>query len=211
MNDLSMILGAMGAGLEAIIGSPLVQTIAGGLIGAVAATKAVDRQISADRDAEGKSDEAAIARLKLGLRVEMEAILKMAEQSLGPAIAEWKAAGGRGGFGSVFPLQSDYFTLFAKNADQLGLVDERTAALVIQGYIDLKGSVDSFLYNNRLLEEFEQARLKLGASTNSSWVVEHIESIEEQLRRYGPPLIQNYDQAVASVSAALTHLKSDGV
>jgi len=106
MNDLSMILGAMGAGLEAIIGSPLVQTIAGGLIGAVAATKAVDRQISADRDAEGKSDEAAIARLKLGLRVEMEAILKMAEQSLGPAIAEWKAAGGRGGFGSVFPFKA---------------------------------------------------------------------------------------------------------
>lgn len=208
MNDLSMILGAIGAGLEAIIGSPLVQTITGGLIGAVAATKAVDRQISADRNAEGKSDEAAIARLKLGLRVELEAVLKMAEQSLGPAIAEWKAAGGRGGFGSVFPLQSDYFTLFAKNADQLGLVDERTAALVIQGYIDLKGSVDSFLYNNRLLEEFEQAQLKLGASTESSWVVEHIESIEEQLRRYGPPLIQNYDQAVASVSAALMRLKN---
>ncbi|WP_423177863.1 MULTISPECIES: hypothetical protein [unclassified Stenotrophomonas] len=112
------------------------------------------------------------------------------------------------GFGSVFPLQSDYFTLFAKNADQLGLVDERTATLVIQGYIDLKGSVDSFLCNNRLLEEFEQARLKLGASTDSSWVVEHIESIEDQLRRYGPPLIQNYDKAVASVGAALKSLKT---
>lgn len=208
MDDASMILGAMWAGLEAIIGSPLVQTIAGGLIGAVAATKAVDRQISADRVAEAKSDEAAIARLKLGLRVEMEAVLKMAEQSLGPEIAKWKAAGGRGGFGSVFPLQSDYFTLFAKNADKLGLVDERTATLVIQGYIDLKGSVDSFLYNNRLLEEFEQARLKLGASTDSSWVVEHIESIEDQLRRYGPPLIQNYDKAVASVGAALKSLKT---
>ncbi|HDS1595570.1 TPA: hypothetical protein QEL30_000340 [Stenotrophomonas maltophilia] len=208
MDDVSMILGAMWAGLEAIIGSPLVQTIAGGLIGAVAATKAVDRQISADRVAEAKSDEAAIARLKLGLRVEMEAVLKMAEQSLGPEIAKWKAAGGRGGFGAVFPLQSDYFTLFAKNADQLGLVDERTATLVIQGYIDLKGSVDSFLYNNRLLEEFEQARLKLGASMDSSWVVEHIESIEDQLRRYGPPLIQNYDNAVASVGAALKSLKT---
>lgn len=80
MDDVSMIFGAMWAGLEAIIGSPLVQTIAGGLIGAVAATKAVDRQISADRVAEAKSDEAAIARLKLGLRVEMEAVLKMAEQ-----------------------------------------------------------------------------------------------------------------------------------
>lgn len=88
------------------------------------------------------------------------------------------------------------------------MVDERTATLVIQGYIDLKGSVDSFLYNNRLLEEFEQARLKLGASTDSSWVVEDIESIEDQLRRYGPPLIQNYDKAVASVGAALKSLKT---
>lgn len=207
MKDTSMIIGALWAGLTAITASPLAQTIAGGLIGAYAAGRAVDRQISADRSAEKESDDAAIARLKLGLRVEMEAVMKMTEQSVGPAITEWRASGGSGMFASVFPVQSDYFTLFGKNADQLGLVDEQTATIVIQAYIDLKGAVDSFLYNNRLLEELEQARLKMGNAIQGTWVKEHMDSVNKQLQVYGPLLIANYDQALVSVSSACKHLK----
>lgn len=110
-------------------------------------------------------------------------------------------------FASVFPVQSDYFTLFGKNADQLGLVDEQTATIVIQAYIDLKGAVDSFLYNNRLLEELEQARLKMGNAIQGTWVKEHMDSVNKQLQVYGPLLIANYDQALVSVSSACKHLK----
>lgn len=125
MDEVSLMLGGMRASADALIGSPIVQTVIGGLIGAYAAGKAVDRQIEAGRASEEKSDAAAIARLKLGLRVELEAVLKMTSQSLGPAVAEWKAEGARGVFSAVFPIESDYFTLFAKNADQLGQVEER--------------------------------------------------------------------------------------
>ncbi|PTA72763.1 hypothetical protein C9412_04740 [Stenotrophomonas sp. Nf1] len=209
MDDVYLMLRGLGEGVGALIASPLVQTIIGGVIGAYAATKAVDRQVSADREAEEKSDLAAIARLILGLRVEMEAVLKMTQQSLGPAITVWKLAGGKGVFQAAFPARSDYFTLFAKNADKLGLVDEETATLITQAYIDLKGSLDSFLYNNRLLEQHQQARLNMGSSIQNSWVKEHLESVNRQLECYGPLLIQNYDQAVESVNLALKHLKAN--
>ncbi|NED67772.1 hypothetical protein G3I15_43245 [Streptomyces sp. SID10244] len=209
MDEAYSILGGLGEVGGALIASPLVQTIIGGLIGAYAAAKAVDRQISADRKSEEKSDADAIARLKLGLRVEMEAVLKTMDQSLGPAIGEWRAAGGQGVFNAVFPVQSDYFTLFAKNADKLGLVDERAATLIIRAYVELKGSLDSFLYNNRLLEQHQQARLELGAPIQNSRAREHLESINGQLKIYGPLLIQNYDEAVNSAGAALEHLKAN--
>lgn len=209
MDEVFMMLGGVGAGLEALIGSPIVQTAIGGLIGAYAASKAVDRQIAAGRDAELRSDTAAIARLKLGLRVELEAVLTMTSQSLGPPVAKWKAEGGCGTFPAIFPIESDYFTLFAKNADQLGQVEERAAAAVIHAYIELKGMVDSFRYNNRLLEESEQARIKMGAPGDNSWVRKHLDSIGLQLNNYGPALIKNYDQALASADLALKELRGE--
>ncbi|MCW2065485.1 UNVERIFIED_ORG: hypothetical protein M2420_000823 [Stenotrophomonas maltophilia] len=209
MDEVSLVFGGMRASADALIGSPIVQTVIGGLIGAYAAGKAVDRQIEASRASEEKSDAAAIARLKLGLRVELEAVLKMTSQSLGPVIAEWKAEGARGVFPSVFPIESDYFTLFAKNADKLGQVEERAAAAVIHAYIELKGMVDSFRYNNRLLEESEQARLKMGAPGDNSWIKKHLVSIDHQLSNYGPSLIKNYDLALASVDLALKELANE--
>ncbi|MCI1102432.1 hypothetical protein MOQ29_05220 [Stenotrophomonas maltophilia] len=208
MGDVYLMFDTLGKGAGAFIASPFVQTVIGGVIGAYAAAKAVDRQISADRESEEISDAAAIARLRLGLRVELEAVLKMTQQSLGPAIEEWKMAGGQGVFQAVFPVRSDYFTLFARNADKLGLVDEETATLIIQAYIELKGSLDSFIYNNQLLEQHQQARLRMGTSLQNPGAKEHLESVNHQLEHYGPLLIQNYDQAVESVGVALKHLKA---
>lgn len=210
MDDFSLVLGGMLAGVDAILASPLVQTAVGGLVGAYAAGRAVDRQIGADREAGEKADAATIARLKLGLRVELEAIINMTSDSVGPALQERKMRGQQGSIEFIFPIESDYFTLFARNAASLGQVDRDTAAAVIEAYISLKSMVDSFRYNNQLLHEFQETQLRVGSSGNAKWAKERHEEVQTQLRAYGPLLVRSYDRMTLLVGRALDALGAPG-
>ncbi len=208
MEDLSLIIGGLKAGLDTIIASPLAQTALGGVIGVYSAGKAVDRQIRADREAGEKADAATISRLKLGLRVELEAVVRMTKESIGAAFDERHLQGDDGTVAFVFPIESDYFTLFSRNAGSLGQVDVDTAEAVIEAYVALKSMVDSFRYNNGLLGEHQMAQLRVGDSGNAEWALEHLTRIKTQLMGYGPLLVRTYEQTLVSVEVALKALRA---
>lgn len=192
-------LKAVWATIGVILASALTQTLLGGLISAWAASRAVDRQMVADRGVrEGEAKEQLMS-LASAIRLELETIKNTHQDGVGAELEECRKSGAY--FDSYYPIYSDYFTLFTGSAGAIGRAPAHVAQSVVQAYIHLKALVDTFRFNNAMLDRVEDFVLRGVPETD-----ERLVDLVEQLIAYTPKIIESHDRAMISVNTALEAL-----
>ncbi|WP_448122948.1 hypothetical protein [Stenotrophomonas riyadhensis] len=187
--------------LCALLATAFVQTLLGGLISAWAASRAVDRQLLAAKESREDGDKAQLESLESAIKLELETIRELHLGGVGEELQKCRDSGGR--FDSYYPIFSDYFTLFAGNAGAIGRAQPNVARSVVQAYVHLKALVDTFRFNNALLDRAEDLALRGVPDLDKRMV-----DIVGQLDEYGPKLIASHDRAMKSVEGALDTLSS---
>ncbi|MGY5940657.1 hypothetical protein [Stenotrophomonas forensis] len=185
-----------------ILASALTQTLLGGLISAWAASRTVDRQMSADREIREDEAKDQLKSLASAIKLELETIRGIHQDGVGAELEECRESGAY--FDSYYPIYSDYFTLFTGNAGAIGRAPAHVAQAVVQAYIHLKALVDTFRFNNAMLDRVEDFLLRGVPETD-----ERLVDLVEQLGSYTPKIIESHDRAMSSVNKALDAL--DGV
>ncbi|QGL63655.1 hypothetical protein FEO87_10575 [Stenotrophomonas maltophilia] len=178
----------------------IVGAVIGGLISANAAVKAVDRQLAADRDRRDSDERAHLKSLGSAIKLELQTIREIHLAGVAAELAECRKSGTF--FDSYYPIYSDYFTLFTGNSAAIGRAPPHVAQGIVKAYIELKALVDTFRFNNAMLDRVEDLVLRGVPETD-----ERLIEIKDQLNEYGSKLVTSHDQAMRSVEDAITALE----
>jgi hypothetical protein len=178
----------------------IVGAVIGGLISAYAAVKAVDRQLAADRDRRDQDERAHLKSLGAAIKLELQTIREIHLAGVGTELAECRESGTF--FDSYYPIYSDYFTLFTGNSAEIGRASPHVAESIVKAYIHLKALVDTFRFNNAMLDRVEDLALRGVPETD-----ERLVELMNQLNGYGSKLIASHDRAMRSVDDAIAALE----
>lgn len=99
-------------------------------------------------------------------------------------------------FNWYYPADQRYFVIFEENASAIGRIpDDRERELIVKAYTQAKGLLDSYLFNNKLVEKYAYV-IGLGVfvlGPNGS----HVQKmIEDQMRGYTPLLKQLHTETM---------------
>ncbi|RTQ90501.1 MULTISPECIES: hypothetical protein [Stenotrophomonas] len=176
-----------------------VQTLAGGLISALAASRAVDRQLRAEQKAREDADAQQIANLKSAVRMELKSVRDQHILAVGHIMSPPDAA--RSAILAHYPISSEYFALYSANAGSIGRVSPEAAEAVVVAYVQLRALIDGFKLNNALVDRCERLALE-GVQEFDNRMVK----LRKQLAEYGPKLHDAHNLAMNSVELALRKL-----
>lgn len=178
----------------------IIGAILGGSISAWAAIRVVNRQLAADRDRRADDERAHLKSLGAAVKLELETVQKIHLDGVGAELEECRSTNNF--FGSYYPIYSDYFTLFEGNSDAIGRTPPHIAQRIVQAYIHLKALVDTFRFNNAMLDRVEEFALR-NVPESDGRVIDLI----GQLKEYGPKLLASHDRAMKSVEDAIAALE----
>lgn len=110
-----------------------------------------------------------------------------------------EAVRGKEALGLHFPISSSYFLVYDSNCASLGRI--RSSVLrrsVVETYTYLKALADTFCYNNRLLQEFEDLRRQQSDNPESEILQRLIGEKELELRDYGEGIWAVHQEAMVA-------------
>lgn len=106
-----------------------------------------------------------------------------------------------------YPLDTDFFTVYNSNANLLGRIPDRALSKqIIKAYTMSKGMVDSFRYNNHLVQKYEDA-IKLSLESNHPTHKQLSDAVIRQLSEYAKKLIRFHYKSKTETYTLLEELK----
>jgi hypothetical protein len=175
--------------------SALIGAFLGGVLAGLFALLAVEKQEKVSRKLVADEDEAMITATVRAMMAELDVIYERYQATVGgllEKLEEGKA------FIYFFPVFSDFFTIYNTNAHVIGRI--RSAELrskFVKTYVLSKGLVDSFVLNNKMLEEFATADAVARANGNAAQK-DTAHAALMSLEMYGGQLKQMHFLAVES-------------
>src|SRR5260370_39685206 len=111
-------------------------------------------------------------------------------------------------FMTIFPVDFDYFAIFNSNAFLIGRVDNvELRRLIVQTYTHAKGLVDSYRFNNSMLEKHAQTLALAQAGIQPS--VAQARAELETLTRYADLLRSSHVRVSGLVDRILPALQAE--
>lgn len=124
---------------------------------------------------------------------------------------EWEKFVGEEPFETFYPLTQDYFTVYKRNAALIGQIpDDELRTGIVRAYLAAMGLIDSHLLNNRLLDDYAEAKRRYRNNMNPQNKT-LLEEAYDELKGYGEALQSSYDEANSAVGHVLSLIEASGL
>jgi hypothetical protein len=135
-------------------------------------------------------------------------LISLAEIYRNEFLEEWEKFSSGETFSTYYPITQDYFTVYNSNAFLIGQIpDDELRAAIVKAYVLAKGLIDSHLMNNRLLDDYGQARVRYSNKMNPQ-NRSLMDEIEDELKNYSSALESSYLEANAAVGHVLNLIEA---
>lgn len=111
----------------------------------------------------------------------------------------------------LFPVSSDYFTIFNSNAARIGAIpDPDLRKALVRAYVLAKALVDTFRMNNELINRREHFAA-LAVETGQPLHQQHADGYTQTLVAYADSVRNSHNETKAAVTSLLRELRTRGV
>ncbi|TCV91719.1 hypothetical protein [Biostraticola tofi] len=138
----------------------------------------------------------------IGVKTEIITILEVYQSRIAKHLDEYD---GSGPFNLIFPITQNNFSFYESNAFYLTTVKEETLRSVVAFYSSARSLVDSFKYNNQIIENI----IKKNALYNETKLDAHLSDLEDTLAiatDYGNGLKFIHNEAMEKVEVCLSSI-----
>jgi len=153
-----------------------------------------------ETDRELAAEKAIIEAVVQSIRVEVEVLWNRYKGTAGSHLV-----GLREGeiFGMFYPISHDYFTIYNANSGMIGKVpDSALRASIVRTYTLAKALLDTYLFNNKILEELQYMQLHF-LETNNQVHGSRVQAITEVMKQAAVLLRQLHEDVESSVEEML--------
>ena len=198
-----------GIDINTIVGwiAAISAAVTGAIIGGRYVKQGVLLAAENARKAERDKERVEIENLRKALLVEIEVLVSSYQENAGVAL---EAANDNQPFPFIYPTHQRYFVIFEENAHLIGRIpDDLERELIVKGYAQAKGLLDSYRLNNTMTEKHNFA-VGLGPAVlgqNANFVVREIHKVMSEytpvLKKLHYDAIETYDALVKSLSKSV--------
>lgn len=192
------------------LNSPFVSAFCGGLIGGIFTYAAVKITIDNEKDKTRTQDNKEIKAICLAIETEIKCLIDRYQESVGNEL--FKCEDGTL-FDCYYPADQEYFTVFHANTAWIGKIkSDETRKSIVVTYIAMKGLIDSYQQNNRMLNDYiahlqQAASLPQAAGVQQKFYNDLKTGFEKQLIDYLPTLKEAHANTNKKASEALGLLR----
>jgi hypothetical protein len=188
--------------------SAIIAGSVGGLITGYFMLRSTQKSFDNQKEQLELNEAKLIKGLLQAIHDEVETLLERYQDTMGPRLDSLKD-------GEVlayyYPLMSDYFTVYDGNSFLIGRIpDNDLRKQIIKSYTLAKAMIDSFRFNNDLLQKYEHS-LMIFQETQQELHKQRAQAYYQSLVEYAKRLKQGHDTLKQETLVLLRTLRKYGV
>lgn len=194
-----------------MINSNFISAISGGFIGGAFTYWAVRITIQHEREKSLKNETNEIQAICLAIETELQSLLTRYKNSIGDTLMECEDGKP---FDIYYLAEEDYFVVFHANTTWIGkIASDETRNAVVSAYISMKGLLDTYRYNNQMLDQYhsylhQALTLPQVHGQQQKFLNDLNVGYLKRLVEYVPTIKESHQETMKMVNGALISLRS---
>jgi hypothetical protein len=186
----------------------LLASIIGGFIAGYFTLRGVNKAHQNDLEKQKKDREAIIKGLLQSLHDEIETLWETYMKGIGVKL---EALSDNQPLHFYYPITQEYFTVYNGNSFLIGQIDNNDLRkAIITSYTKARGLIDSYRFNNDLLQKYEYWSFLFQETKNPQHAI-NINAYHDSLTKHAKDLKESHGELKEDVKNLLRMLRKQGV